>query len=84
MHQEVYDKLVAYAADDDNEALKIAMDRTLRAGECVMLKNGEKVFVQEIGIGYVLVRRKGAQLREYYTSMESVDWLPDLPAKKAE
>lgn len=68
--REVFDRLVGFAVDGDNEAFNALM----RSSDCVPLRKGEEVFLEDVPLlsGAIKVRRKG-EVAGYWTNVEAVD-----------
>lgn len=66
-----YDKLIGFSAQEDSEAFSKYLGTRIVTGECTMLKSGEKIYLESVGLGTLQIRRKG-ESDTYWTYREAV------------
>jgi hypothetical protein len=71
--REYLTRQLGYAADKDEEAFNRGMIDGIRLGICIVLAEGDVVYVEESAFfsGLIRVRRKGETVA-YWTSFEAV------------
>lgn len=69
-----FEKIVGYAAQQDEDAFRSALGVGLMSGLCTTFEKGELVLLQDTAMfsGMMKVRRKG-ELSEYWTNVEAAD-----------
>lgn len=66
-----FEKLVGYVSQRDREAFDREYLRATGIGECVSLSEGDRVYVSDIAVGLVKLRKVG-ETNEYWTTVESI------------
>lgn len=71
--QDQFNKLVTYAGQKDDQALKAAMMQGVLSGQCVTFSSGEEVYQVEVEVfaERVKLRKKGST-GEYWTSAKAI------------
>jgi len=72
--REYFDKLISMSSQGDKEAFSKLLSVGLLNGNCILLKPGSKIFVEDTALlsGIVKVRIKG-KLKSYWTNMEALN-----------
>lgn len=66
-----YKKVITIAVQEGEEGFTNALLLGIAAGNCVLFKEGETVYLMETGFTAVKIRREG-DITEYWTNLETI------------